>query len=239
MNDIMKLFNDYAKTFDLKDPKIMEKFHHSYRVMEFAEAIGNSINLNEEDMHIVKIAALFHDIARFEQWTQYETYIDSKSFDHGDMEYKILKEKFIDKLGLTENEQEIVLKAVKNHNKFKVEDNVTDKELLICNIIRDADKLDIMKEQGFIKQEYKVKEEILNDLKNHNMIKNNLIDNEMDALCRLISFIFDLNFKYSFEYLLHKKIIENKINLIEIYGNKDLSNLQDNLINYMKGRLEC
>ena len=71
MKDIMKLFNDYAKTFDLKNPKIMEKFHHSYRVMEFAEDIGNSINLNEEDMHIVKIAALFHDIARFTQWTEY------------------------------------------------------------------------------------------------------------------------------------------------------------------------
>ena len=71
------------------------------------------------------------------------------------------------------------------------------------------------------------------------MVDHNLVENDMDSLFRLIAFIFDLNFKYSFKYLLHKKIIENKINLIEIYGNKDLSNLQDNLINYMKGRLEC
>ena len=46
-------------------------------------------------------------------------------------------------------------------------------------------------------------------------------------------------FEYSFKYLLHKKIIENKINLIEIYGNVDLNHLQEDLINYMKGRLEC
>ena len=234
MKDIMKLFNDYAKTFELKNKNIMRKFHHSYRVMDFSIEIAKSLDLNEEDIRVIGIAGLFHDIARFEQWTEYETYVDSKSFDHGDMGYKILKEKFIDKLGLTENEQEIVLKAVKNHNKFKVEDNIEGKELLICNIIRDADKLDIMKEQGFIK-----KDELINNLLEHKMVDNNLVENDMDSLFRLIAFIFDLNFKYSFKYLLHKKIIENKINLIEIYGNKDLSNLQDNLINYMKGRLEC
>ena len=119
MKDIMKLFNDYAKTFELKNKNIMRKFHHSYRVMDFSIEIAKSLDLNEEDIRVISIAGLFHDIARFEQWTQFETYIDSKSFDHGDMGYKILKEKFIDKLGLTENEQETVLKAVKNHNKLK------------------------------------------------------------------------------------------------------------------------
>ena len=239
MKDIMKLFNDYAKTFELKNKNIMRKFHHSYRVMDFSIEIAKSLDLNEEDIRVISIAGLFHDIARFEQWTQYETYIDSKSFDHGDMGYKILKEKFIDKLGLTENEQETVLKAVKNHNKLKVEDNIEGKELLICNIIRDADKLDIMKEQGFIKKDEKVKDVLINNLLEHKMVDNNLVENDMDSLFRLIAFIFDLNFEYSFKYLLHKKIIENKINLIEIYGNVDLNHLQEDLINYMKGRLEC
>lgn len=239
MKDIMKIFNDYAKTFELKNKNIMRKFHHSYRVMDFSIEIAKSLDLNEEDIRVIGIAGLFHDIARFEQWTQYETYVDSKSFDHGDMGYNILKEKFIDEFGLNENEQEIVLKAVKNHNKFKVEDNIEGKELLICNIIRDADKLDIMKEQGFITKEDSVKDELVNLLLEHKVVANDLVETEMDSLFRLIAFIFDLNFEYSFKYLLHKKIIENKINLIEIYGNKDLSNLQDNLINYMKGRLEC
>ena len=71
------------------------------------------------------------------------------------------------------------------------------------------------------------------------MVPNDLAITDMDSLFRLIAFIFDLNFEYSFKYLLHKKIIENKINLIEIYGNRELSELQDNLINYMKGRLTC
>ena len=237
MKDIMKLFNDYAKTFELKNKNIMRKFHHSYRVMEFSIEIAKSLDLNEEDIRVIGIAGLFHDIARFEQWTQFETYIDSKSFDHGDMGYDITKELFIDKFDLNSEEKEIVLKAIKNHNKYKVDTNLTEKELLFSNIIRDADKLDIIKEQGFIKKDEKVKDVLINNLLEHKMVDNNLVETEMDSLFRLIAFIFDLNFKYSYDYLLKKQIIENKINLLEIYGNKDLKFLEEDLIKYMKERL--
>ena len=239
MKDVMKIFNDYAKEYDLKCKDIMRKFHHSYRVMEFAQNIANSINMTEREVYVVSVAGLFHDIARFEQWTQYETYIDSRSFDHGDMGYSILKEKFIDKLNLNEEEKEIVLKAVKNHNKYKVEEGLTKNELIVANIIRDADKLDIMKEQGFLNKEDEVKDELVNTLMEHKMVSNDLVTTEMDSLFRPIAFIFDLNFNYSYKYLLHKQIIENKINIIEIYGNVDLKELQNNLISYMKGRLSC
>lgn len=239
MKDVMKIFNDYAKEYDLKCKDIMRKFHHSYRVMEFAQNIAHSINMTEREVYVVSVAGLFHDIARFEQWTQYETYIDSRSFDHGDMGYSILKEKFIDKLNLNEEEKEIVLKAVKNHNKYKVEEGLTKNELIVANIIRDADKLDIMKEQGFLNKEDEVKDELVNILMEHKMVSNDLVTTEMDSLFRLIAFIFDLNFNYSYKYLLHKQIIENKINIIEIYGNVDLKELQNNLISYMKGRLSC
>lgn len=239
MKEIMKIFNEYAKKYDLKNPHIMGKFHHSYRVMEFAIEIANSINLSEEDMYIVKIAALFHDIARFEQWTKYETYVDAKSFDHGDMGYKILKEGIIDKIISDKEKQNIILASVKNHNKFEIENNLTEKELLVSKIVRDADKLDIMKEQGFIKENGVLKEDLLNTLLNHNMVTNNLVKNEMDSLCRLISFIFDFNYKYTYKYVLENNIIENKINLLEIYGNVNLKELEENLINYMKEKIIC
>ncbi len=239
MKNIMKIFNDYAKTYDLKNKNIMGKFHHSYRVMEFSIEIAKSLNMSEREVYIVSIAGLFHDIARFKQWTEYTTYIDSISFDHGDMGYDITKELFIDKFNLNEEEKEIVLKAIKNHNKYKVEEGLTDIELRVSNIVRDADKLDIIKEQGLITKEDSVKEELVNLLLEHKMVPNDLAITDMDSLFRLIAFIFDLNFEYSFKYLLHKKIIENKINIIEIYGNRELSELQDNLINYMKGRLTC
>ena len=239
MKDIMKLYNDYAKTYNLRDKDIMGKFHHSYRVMEFSVEIAKSLNMTDREIYIVSIAGLFHDVARFKQWTEYNTYIDRDSFDHGDMGYNIAKELFIDKFDLTDEEKEIVLNAIKYHNKYKVDDNIKDIELTICNIIRDADKLDIIKEQGFITKEDKVKQELIDNLYEHKMINNDLVETDLDSVFRLIAFIFDLNFDYSYKYLLNKKIIENKINLIEIYGNIELNKLEEDLINYMKGRLTC
>ena len=239
MKDIMKIFNDYAKTYNLRDKDIMGKFHHSYRVMEFSVEIAKSLNMSERELYIVQIAGLFHDIARFKQWTEYKTYIDRDSFDHGDMGYEIIKNEFIELFDLDLNEQEIVLNAVKYHNKYKVDENIKDIELIICNIIRDADKLDILKEQGFITKEDIVKQELIDNLYEHKMVDNNLVETDLDSVFRLIAFIFDLNFDYSYKYLLHKKIIENKINLIEIYGNVELDELLEDLINYMKGRLKC
>ena len=68
------------------------------------------------------------------------------------------------------------------------------------------------------------------------MINNNLLENDLDYLFRLVAFIFDLNFSYSYKYLLDKKIIENKVSLIEKYGNKNLELLKNDLINYIKER---
>ena len=237
MKDIMKLFNNYAKTFDLKDKDIMDKFHHSYRVMEYCVEIAKSLNLSDEDIRVTAIAGLFHDIARFKQWTEYKTFIDSKSFDHGDVGYKILKDELLDELTSNEEEKRIILTAVRFHNKYKIDTNLSHIEETITNIVRDADKLDIMTEQGFITKEDEIKDSLVNNLLEHRLVNNNLVENDMDSLFRLIAFIFDLNYKYSYDYLLKKQIIENKINLLEIYGNKDLKFLEEDLIKYMKERL--
>lgn len=233
-----KIFNEYAKNYDLKNPHIMGKYHHSYRVMEYGLEIAKSINLGEKDTKLVYLACLFHDIARFMQWTNYETYIDDKSIDHGDMGYQILSDGLIDEL-VTEEEKKIILTSVKNHNKFEIEEGLTEKELLISKIVRDADKMDIMLEQGIIKEEGKLKKEILDSLYKHNMIANNLVENDIDGVLRLIAFIFDFNFKYTYKFILDKNIVENVINRIEIYTNEDLSDLQNNLITYLKERLTC
>lgn len=236
MKDIMKLFNDYAKTYDLKDKEIMDKFHHSYRVMEYSIEIAKSLKLSDEDIRLTAISGLFHDIARFKQFTNYKTFIDRESFDHGDIGYKILKDELIDKLTTNEDEKRIILTAIRFHNKYRIDTNLSHIEETITNIVRDADKLDIMTEQGLINKEDEIKDSLVNNLLEHRLINNNLVETNIDELFRIIAFIFDLNYKYSYDYLLKKQIIENKINLLEIYGNKDLKFLEEDLIKYMKER---
>ena len=94
----LKEFNDYAKKFDFKDWGIRLKFHHTYRVVEYAKEIAESLNVSKEDMEVIELCALLHDISRFTQWEKYQTFSDKNSFDHGDMGCEILlKDNFISK----------------------------------------------------------------------------------------------------------------------------------------------
>ena len=78
MKEEIKLFNNYVKQFDLKNKHIMGKFHHSYRVMEFAIDIAKSLELGEKDIYIASLAGLLHDIGRFNHIKIYNTYSDEK-----------------------------------------------------------------------------------------------------------------------------------------------------------------
>lgn len=241
LDQIRKEFIKYSKNFDLKDKNIMGKFHHSFRVMEFATDIAKSIKLKEEDIEIISISALLHDISRFEQWQKYKTFDDIKSLDHGDKSVEIIEElKLLSKLD--DEKKQIILKSVKNHNKYKIENGLNEKELLVSKIIRDADKLDIIKEQcNMLTEEIdNIDDEIIKYIEEEKLVDNKLINKEYKHLIRMISFIFDLNYTYSFKYLYDNNIIQNKLNLLKIYSNDEKVNyIENKIINYIKERIVC
>lgn len=241
LDQIRKEFIKYSKNFDLKDKNIMKKFHHSFRVMEFAIDIAKSIKLKEEDIEIVSISALLHDVSRFEQWQKYKTYNDIDSFDHGDRSVEIIEElKLLSKLD--DDKKQIILKSVKNHNKYVIEDGLNEKELLVSKIVRDADKLDIIKEQcNMLTEEIdNIDDEIIKYIEEEKLVDNKLINKEYKHLIRMISFIFDLNYTYSFKYLYDNNIIQNKLNLLKIYSNDEKVNyLENKIMEYIKERIVC
>lgn len=239
-----QIFNNYVKKYNLKIVELMRKFHHTYRVVEFCEEIAKEENMNEKEIFLAKTIGLLHDIGRFEQFTQYKTFIDHNSIDHGDLAYEILvKDNFIYEFVKTEEEALIVLKAVKNHNKKEIIGEYTDKELKFINLIRDADKLDIIKEQyNQIKSEnICLNNELFDSIYSEKLMDNKLVVNDVGGIFRALSFIFDLNYKYSFKFILNKKIIENKINLLETYVSnvhlEELNKLKKFLFNYIEKRI--
>lgn len=230
-DDIRKKFIEYSKKYDLKNPNIMRKFHHSFRVMEYCKEIANSLNLNDEDINTATIIGLLHDIGRFEQWMKYETYLDHISIDHGDLSAEIIKDLF----GI--NESNIIYKAVKNHNKEKIKDGLDEKTLLFCKIIRDADKLDIMKEQGITLTEKIdfIEDSSIECFDNQTIFKNENCKKESDHIFRALAFIYDLNFKYSFEFIKNNNIIDNKIHLLQVYSGEieKLEEIKNKILNYI------
>jgi len=239
----MKLFNEYVKQFDFNNTKIRYKFHHSYRVMEITKKIASSLKLNEEDTYIATLAALLHDIGRFSQITNYDTFYDHKSTDHGDEGERVLKENdFIKKFTTNEKIIDIILKSTKYHNKYEIDSNLDEKTTLICKIVRDADKLDIMREQFNKVKEDKIviRDSMIDSICNKKIC--GIYDDETDAdgITRALSWVFDLNFKYSYLFLDENKIIEKKLNLLEMYGETEETKLIRKIIlNKLKEEIKC
>ena len=62
-------------------------------------------------MDLAAYCGLLHDIGRFEQLKRYNTFVDSKSIDHGLLGYEILKEdNYINKY-IDNKNKNIVLKS--------------------------------------------------------------------------------------------------------------------------------
>ncbi len=219
-NAIME-FLKYTEKYDLADENIQRKKEHSLRVMNISKTIARKLNLCEEEIQLSTLIGLLHDIARFEQYKQYHTYKDSNSFDHGDYALKILNRdirKYIEQ----DDFDEIIGKAIKNHNKFIIEAELTKKEELFAKIIRDADKIDILYEslELFWKGKEEVVEksiisqEVFEAIQSNKLIKRQKNKNyeKIDSVLLIIAFIFDINFNVSFEIIKNENYIDRILN---------------------------
>lgn len=217
-----KEFIKYTSNYDLKNEKIKRKKDHSLRVMEISEQIAKKLGLKQEEIELATLIGLIHDIARFEQYTQFQKLNGRSSFDHGDYGVEILN-KDIRKYIETDQYDEIIKKAIKNHNKYKIEEGLTKKEKLFTKIIRDADKLDIFYEAVNIFwidevemiENSKIDDNIekqFNKLKQIKIENSKYKNNSINKVITIIAFIFDMNFKESFEILKEKDYINQMIN---------------------------
>ena len=244
-----KEFLNYTNKFDLTNVRQKGKQEHSLRVMEISKEIAEKLNLLEEEMQLATLIGLLHDIARFEQYKQYQTFKDSQSFDHGDYALTIL-EKDLRKYIETEKYDNIIKKAIKNHNKYKIEDGLTEKELLFAKIIRDADKLDIFYESAYIfwkGEEYKVEEskissDMLDKFKEQKQIKKQPGKQiqPIDEIVLLIAFIFDMNFKASFEILQKENyinVILNRYHMTDKTSQTELGEIREIANQYIRDKI--
>ena len=140
----MEAFDRYVKQFDFDKNGIEYKYYHSYRVQKYSEMIADSLNLKGDKKELATTIGLLHDIGRFYQLDEYKTY-DDKKFDHADYGAKLLfEDNLIEEFNLNKDWYEIIRKAVKNHNKYEIEEGLNEEELFYAKLIRDADKIDIL-----------------------------------------------------------------------------------------------
>jgi hypothetical protein len=212
MNNLEKPFLEYAAKFDCKDPNILRKRVHTLKTALTAIKIAKGLGLDEENVNLAYMIGMFHDIARFEQWTKFKTYADAKAFDHGDRAVELLfNEKLIETFGIDEKYYPIIKFAVGNHNKFKIDEkNMPAVEgfdvLLHAKIIRDADKADIARQLSASPKQVKaiprsevkkqgagVSHTVKIAIDNKRQVKYQEIQTMADQVIGSISLAYDLN----------------------------------------------
>ena len=236
-------FFKYVKNYDETLYKIDLKKWHSLRVMELSKNIATAINLNEEDIEIAAIIGLLHDIARFEQYTRFKTFSDLDSFDHGDFGIEILNKDMRNYIE-TDKYDDLIKVAIRNHNKFKIEDGLSQRELLFSKLIRDADKIDIMFEaltMFWINNESEINNSIVDDNILNTFLSKKQLKHEkgkkytgFNDVINFLSLIFDINFKQSFKILKEKDYINKILNRFSIKDKEAFEKVKKLANNYIE-----
>ncbi|MDO4514868.1 MAG: SMP-30/gluconolactonase/LRE family protein [Lachnospiraceae bacterium] len=147
--NLQEAFEKYTAAYDLSDPKIKLKVDHTYRVAGMCEEIARSLSLSEEDVTFAWTCGMLHDIGRFEQVRRYGTFMDAKSIDHAQFGADLLfKEGLIRQMLGSYVEAwslELIEKTIRVHNVFCLPQTLSDREKLFADILRDADKIDILR----------------------------------------------------------------------------------------------
>ncbi len=220
-------FSRYVKSFyssDIEDQKnISLKEKHTSHVCKNIVEITNELNLSNRDIILAETIALFHDIGRFPQYAKYKTFKDALSVNHGFLGAKTLLEEKILR-NLPDNEQELIIKAVRFHNAFSIPKKEREEIVFFIKLIRDADKLDIWR--VFIEY-YESPEgerasaaglglldtadysqEILSCICKGHLASQSKLKNLNDFKLMHLSWIYDLNFKPSFRLLSERNYID-------------------------------
>jgi hypothetical protein len=141
-------FEEFVSGFTVPAPEIQENFElkreHSLKVMEEASLIVRESGLDEQGGRVALIAALFHDLGRFPQYLRYKTFRDADSEDHARLGLRSIRNSdVLVRLGVQERKE--VHQAILLHNRRTLPHVVAGRARTICQVVRDADKLDILR----------------------------------------------------------------------------------------------
>ncbi len=213
---IIQKFREYISKFYGSDEYLNKNFRvkeeHSLRVHNNMTALAIDLKLSENETKICECIAIYHDIGRFEQFSRFKTFNDKLTRDHAEWGIEILlKENLIP--FLTDKERERVIKPILYHNKKELfKSDIDPAIILYTKMIRDADKLDILKIlSSYLAGQTGSNPALLLDLPDSENFTNRIYEffinekkldskqlkNKLDFILLLCSWTFDIYFNFT------------------------------------------
>ncbi|MCI8967458.1 MAG: HD domain-containing protein [Lachnospiraceae bacterium] len=203
-------FQKYTGKYDITDEKVKLKIDHTYRVCALCEQIAAQSGFDEDEIRLSWLTGLLHDVGRFEQLRRYGTFIDAQSIDHAEFGADILfREGKIRDYVEDASEDELLEKAVRCHSAYRVPEDYTPREKRFADLLRDADKIDIVKVNVIVPIEEiynvttyelthcSVTEEVLQAFYEEHCILRNLKRTPVDNVVGHISLVYELVYPVS------------------------------------------
>jgi hypothetical protein len=215
---VKKWYNDYTNSYrsgnEQLDDAVQLKYDHTLRVCGEMEQLCISEYLESNDTMLAGIAALLHDVARFEQFRIFKTFSDVKSVNHAELAVVIIKKNDL-LAGLTTVDAATVISAIRHHNAIAVPLDLDARQQMFCRLLRDADKLDIYRIalDHYLKPDPRRKEtvqvgipdgssvslEVYRRILTGKVVPYEMIKTVADFKMIQLGWVFDLNFSHSFK----------------------------------------
>lgn len=157
-------FDSYVAAYDATNPRIALKVEHTLRVAELCERIARETGFTPAGVDLAWLCGMLHDIGRFEQLRRWDTFSDAASTSHAALGVEVLFgskgdtgvadddgsaagtigiiHRFIDP---NDELEEVIRAAVGFHSDYRLPEDLNVRTHAICDVVRDADKLDILR----------------------------------------------------------------------------------------------
>lgn len=242
---ILKYFEEYIKKIDMNNSYAKAKYFHSLKSMDLARIIASNFNIfNEEELVVIELIALFHDIGNFEQKNY--NYLDNQGEDSTMKSIHVLFDEGLLRKITDETKYDTIIKlGIFCHNKDALPQNIDEKTTCICNIMKDVYKLEELRmviNYPYIDNRIDTYPSTLvyNDFKLFRKVNTKMSDNNADNILIILSNIFDFKYKTSHALIVEKGYISKIINSL-IYEDKKIEKffkqIENVLNSYIKKKI--
>lgn len=222
-----KQFDTFLDEFDRENDRIKLKIVHTYAVVEAAREIAGRMKLPQEQSRLAELIALLHDIGRFEQLRQFDSF-EPATMDHASYGVELLfgEKKMIRRFIREKDWDSVIRYAIARHSDYLVEKTGDPEMDLQAALIRDADKLDNCR----VKLEESIEvmlgadaetigaqsitDKIWQTCLEHRSILSADRVTKMDYWVSYVAYFFDINFPATAEVILEKEYIPRIVSRI-------------------------
>ena len=255
LEELRVWFDDYVAGFygddEFVNANIKLKEDHSKRTCEEMAYLVEGLGLEPNQRRLLEAIALLHDVGRFEQFVKYHTYNDPRSVNHCLLGLDVLnRTKLIE--DLEADQKRFIEKAIEYHGRRELPKDLDGQCLLFSQLLRDADKLDIL----YVVTEYYVQyrdnpdefklevelpdepgysADVVEDILLGRRVEYSRLRTLNDMKLLQLGWVYDVNFVLTLKRIKQRRFLEMLVDFLP--RTEDIRKVKDKIFEYVDLRI--